>query len=300
MGELARLIDIASVNVAIELHVLTVVTTDEGVGVAVHRITVVVAVLLRSRGLFRLRNRKDSAIPCNAGHGRHRRQRGHNVERRQHMNRCHRRNCIRRQWRYNGTEGFRSRRATGADLNIRWIAFRSGSCNRFGAFGWLRGSRGCSGLRWLRRRRGFSCGRGLCLLGSLHADKGRGSVECDRHKQDGDEDTTPSTGESLAERAVVEQPLNAARETTGTSHGDSYSGWARCCREFKKDLRIRGAAGSLLQSGAIADGFGQVGECSLEPPAERAEPDQRRIKRSKQLQVEIALSNVRALMGEHN
>ncbi len=87
---------------------------------------------------------------------------------------------------------------------------------------------------------------------------------------------------------------------TGTGHGNSCKRWARQGREFKKDLGVRRAAGCLLQAGAVADGFAQFVEFAFQPPTKRAEPEQRCIKRGGQLQIEVALADVRAFMGQHD
>jgi len=160
------------------------------------------------------------------------------------MNRRQRRNCMRRK----GAQRDRRspvQRAADADFNRRWISLRTGSCNRFGLRGGCSsafsagcaagaGAAACAGCavgaaqprRGLRRWRGRSEGAGCALARAqprarvapaeqLHADKSRGAIERDRHKQDSDQDATASTGESLAERAVVEQPLNARERLPG-------------------------------------------------------------------------------------
>src|SRR5580704_12426819 len=63
---------------------------------------------------------------------------------------------------------------------------------------------------------------------------------------------------------------------------------------------VRGTASGLLDSRTIADGLGQFSELSLEPPAQRAEPDKRGVEPGKQLEVKVTLTNVRALVSEHN
>ena len=50
----------------------------------------------------------------------------------------------------------------------------------------------------------------------------------------------------------------------------------------------------------VADGFTEVREFAFEPPAERAEPEERGIEPCKKLKVEIALANVGALVGEND
>ena len=44
-------------------------------------------------------------------------------------------------------------------------------------------------------------------------------------------------------------------------------------REFEEDLGIRGAAGRLLETGAVADGLSQIGELAFDPPSQGTEPD---------------------------
>ena len=85
---------------------------------------------------------------------------------------------------------------------------------------------------------------------------------------------------------------------TVASHGDSYEGWARRGREFEQDLGVGGAAGSLLEAGAVADGLGQVREFAFEPPPQGADPEKRGVEAGEKLQVEVALANVRALVGQ--
>ena len=50
----------------------------------------------------------------------------------------------------------------------------------------------------------------------------------------------------------------------------------------------------------VADRLTQIAELALEPPSERAEPEQGGIESGYELKVEVALSNVRALVGEDN
>ena len=140
-------------------------------------------------------------------------------------------------------------------------------------------------------------GRSRRLAGGLHADKRRGGKQRHWNEQHCEKRTATSARKSLAESAVVEQPLNAAREITSASHGDSYEGWARCSREFKKYLSVSRTAGSLLQSRAIADGLGQIGEFAFEPPSQRTKPEESGIDARKRLQIKVALPNVRAFVS---
>ena len=57
--------------------------------------------------------------------------------------------------------------------------------------------------------------------------------------------------------------LNAMREIIVASHGNSYEGWARQCREFKKNLGVGGGAGGLFKAGAVADGLAQFRELAF-------------------------------------
>ena len=87
---------------------------------------------------------------------------------------------------------------------------------------------------------------------------------------------------------------------TGASHSNSCKGWARQCREFKKELGVRSAAGSLFKAGAVADSFAQFVEFAFQPPSQWAEPENACVNSRQQLQIEISLANMRALMGQNN
>ena len=87
---------------------------------------------------------------------------------------------------------------------------------------------------------------------------------------------------------------------TGAGHGNSCKGWAREGREFKQELSVRGAAGGLFKAGAVADCFAQFTEFTFQPPSKRAEPEKRCIKPGEQLQIEVALANVRALVRQNH
>ena len=86
--------------------------------------------------------------------------------------------------------------------------------------------------------------------------------------------------------------------TSCMCHGNSYLGSARQGREFEKDLRVGGMAGGFLQSGVIADGFAQVREFALEPPAQRTKPENGRVQTGQGLKVEVALPHMGAFVGQ--
>src|SRR5512146_508728 len=87
---------------------------------------------------------------------------------------------------------------------------------------------------------------------------------------------------------------------TGASHSNSCKGWARQDREFEKELGVRSAARGFFQAGTVADGFAQFVERSLQPPAEGAEPEEACVDSGEQLQVEVALANVRSFVGQND
>jgi hypothetical protein len=130
----------------------------------------------------------------------------------------------------------------------------------------------------------------------------QGNCSEDRHRDDQDcEQCTPlAAGKGLAEGGVVEEAVNALRDSAGTGHVYSNKGWARQGREFEKELSIRGGASSLVQSGVVANRLSQVAELALEPPSQRAEPEKSCIEGGKKLKVEVALADVRTLVGEHD
>ena len=98
----------------------------------------------------------------------------------------------------------------------------------------------------------------LCLLsGGFDAYEGGCGKECDGNDYNGGQAATGSC-KGLAERNVVEKPLDAAGEGSTAGHGNSYEGWARCCREFEQDLRVGCAIGGLFKASAVADGFSQA------------------------------------------
>src|ERR1022692_5092264 len=68
---------------------------------------------------------------------------------------------------------------------------------------------------------------------------------------------------------------------------------------FQAEDGIRDTACGLLQGCAVADGLAQFGELSLEPPAERAEPEQRGINPREHLQVEVTLPDMRAFVRKN-
>src|ERR1700733_3130302 len=136
VGELARLIDIARVNVAIELHVLTVVTTDDGIGVAIVRVVIAVSVA-RVPGFIFLRKGVETDNPRpNANYRRDRNARtdGTNCANRtdrdygsygsnrpyrtDRADRTHQTNCCRHD------------RAVSENFSVRRIALGSLRCNR--------------------------------------------------------------------------------------------------------------------------------------------------------------------------
>ena len=84
------------------------------------------------------------------------------------------------------------------------------------------------------------------------------------------------------------------------SHGYSYEGWARRCREFEQYLRVGRPASGLFEPGAVADGFSQIRKLVLEPPSERAEPEERGVEARKQLQIEVALTDMGSLVRKDN
>jgi len=87
---------------------------------------------------------------------------------------------------------------------------------------------------------------------------------------------------------------------TGAGHGNSCEGWAREGREFKQELSVAGAAGGLFKAGAVADGFAQFIEFAFEPPSEGAEPEEGGIEPGEKLKIEVALADVRALVGQNH
>ena len=90
------------------------------------------------------------------------------------------------------------------------------------------------------------------------------------------------------------------REITSAGHGYSYEGWARQSREFKQNLGIRSAADGFFEAGSVADGLAQIGEFAFEPPSERTEPEDGGIKARQELQIEVPLTDVRALMRQND
>ena len=149
-----------------------------------------------------------------------------------------------------------------------------------------------------RGRHGLRCRLLRRLRSGLNANQRGGAEEGDRHEQNCQRCAHAIRGKGLAEKCVVQKAFNAMSETTGTSHGDSYEGWARRGREFEQDLCVGRTAGSLLETGTVADGLGQIRKLVLEPPTQRAEPEERRVEAGEELQVEVALANVGALVGE--
>ena len=65
-------------------------------------------------------------------------------------------------------------------------------------------------------------------------------------------------------------------------------------------MRVRGAASRLLDSSTIADGFGQVSEFFLEPPAQWADPEKSGVEAGEELKVKVTLTNMRTFVSEHD
>jgi hypothetical protein len=137
------------------------------------------------------------------------------------------------------------------------------------------------------------------LPGSLNAYESSSSEQNHRDYQHCCK-RAPRTCKRLPERNIIQQPLNAARERSTAGHADSYPGWARRCREFEQNLRIRSAVGSLFKACAVADCLSQIREFAFEPPSQRAWPECCGIDGRKKLKVEIALANMRALVRQHD
>ena len=221
---------------------------------------------------------------------------------------------VRRGWRQRRLRIRRRRRqwlgwSGGIALSL-WSRIRAlsrfGSLCRTGIWRCILRSVGCrarrSRVRYLlgRRLAGNGCGFRRGFDRCLNADQRRGGKQRHRHQEHGQQSAAAGGGKRVAETGFVQKALNALGKMTGACHGNSCKGWARQGREFKKDLGVGGAAGGLLKAGAVADGFAQFVKFAFQPPSKRAEPEQRSIEGGGQLQVKVALADVRAFVGQHD
>ena len=138
------------------------------------------------------------------------------------------------------------------------------------------------------------------LRRGFHADKSGGGEERNGNQKSGKKGAAATGGKGLAETGFVQKTFDALGEMTGAGHGNSCKGWAREGREFKQELSVGGAAGGLFKAGAVADGLAQFREFAFEPPSQWAEPEQGGVEAGEQLQIEVALADVRALVRQNH
>ena len=167
------------------------------------------------------------------------------------------------------------------------------------AGGWLGDLLGARTGRWLDPAdAAWAAATGNC--GRFNADQCGGGKERHGNQEDGEQCAAAAGSKGLAEAGFVQKALNALGKMTGAGHGNSCKGWARESREFKQELGVGGAAGGLFKAGAVADGFAQFREFAFEPPSQGAEPEEGGVEAGEQLQIEVALANVGALVGEND
>ena len=69
--------------------------------------------------------------------------------------------------------------------------------------------------------------------------------------------------------------------------------------EIEQDLRVGQPVFDDFERAGVADDFGKFGQPGELPPRERTEPEHRAIERGQQQDIEIAVGDVGALMGQH-
>ena len=233
------------------------------------------------------------------------------VDIRHRRQRRHRSDCwIQRLRRHRGKSGYRRRPAGG--FGGAGMASGEAAGGGTGASSGVGAGAGagrrfcvtCSGVDWPAS---VACWKAAPRLGLRHgrsggfnADQRGGGKQRNGNKEDGKQGAAAAGGKGLAEAGFVKQALNALGKMTGAGHGNSCKGWARESREFKQELSVGGAAGGHFKAGAIADGFAQFREFAFEPPSQGAEPEEGGIETGKKLQIEVALANMGALVGQND
>ena len=100
-------------------------------------------------------------------------------------------------------------------------------------------------------------------------------------------------------RGCLEDALHAAAHRAGPRHFDARRRPPDMLHEVEQNFGVRQPVLDHFERRCIADDFSQFRQPGVMPPRKRTEPEHRTIERGEQQQIEIAVGDVSALMGQH-
>jgi len=96
------------------------------------------------------------------------------------------------------------------------------------------------------------------------------------------------------------QALNARSDRACPGHFQTRGRPLNILHEVEENLCVRQFVFKNFKRPGVAYDFGKFGQPDKLPPCERAEPEHRTIERGQQQDIEIAVGDVRTLVGQHS